>query len=191
MRRLFFMSFICLLSVCLRAETAREVLPVTPEAEARLSAEALARYSAPGEPARYLELLKQLNTPGDTLGAPAKRLRLPVKSWPDGRPQTMVYAEEAWVSATMQSLRGRKVRVEHYREDGELEAVLEADEIVVDRETKLAAAKGRITGAFSGDQLSGRGALIDLDAQYVRILSRACIITRRTGDVDLTSRGMF
>lgn len=189
MRDLLLMCLL-LLSVCAAAQT-QGSLPPTPEAEERLSAEALARYQAPGDPSRYLELMKQLNAPGDTLAAPARRLRLPVRSWPDGRPQTMVFAEEAWVSPTMQSLRGRKVRVEHYREDGSLEAILEADEIVVDRTTMLAAAKGFVTGELGEDRLSGRGALIDLDAQYVRILSKACIQTRRTGEVDFTSRGMF
>lgn len=180
-----------LLPVCLTATAVQERVAVTPEAEARLSEEALARYRAPGKPERYITLIKQLNTPGETLGSPAIRLRLPVRSWPDGRPRTMLFAEEAWVAPTMQNLRGRTVRVEHYREDGSLEAVLEADEVVVDRAAMLAVAKGRVSGTLNGDKLSGRGALIDLDAQYVRILYKACITTRRTGEVDFTSRGMF
>lgn len=191
MRLFLLMSLACAVAFPVFSEDAAVVRTVTPEAEERLSEEALARYLAPGEPKRYLELIKQLNTPGETLGPPAKMLRLPVKSWPDGRPKTMVFADEAWVAPTMTGLRGRKVRVETYREDGTVEAVLEADEVVVDRTAMLAVAKGRVTGVLGGDQVSGRGALVDLDAQYVRLLYKACIITRKTGDVDFTSRGMF
>lgn len=191
MRLFLLMSVACAVAFGAVANDATVAYPVTPEAEARLSEEALARYVAPGEPARYLDLMKQLNVSDETLGPPAKALRLPIKSWPDGRPKTMVFAEEAWITPTMTGLRGRKVRVENYREDGSIEAVLEADEVVVDRTAMLAAAKGRVTGVLGDDKISGRGALIDLDAQYVRLLYRACIITRKTGDVDLTSRGMF
>lgn len=191
MRLFLLMSLACAVAFPVFSEGAAAVRTVTPEAEERLTDEAIARYLAPGEPSRYLDLIKQLNVPGETLGPPAKKLRLPVKSWPDGRPKTMVFAEEAWVAPTMTGLRGRKVRVETYRVDGTVESVLEADEVVVDRNVMLAVAKGRVTGMLNEDRISGRGALVDLDAQYVRLLYKACIITRKTGDVDFTSRGMF
>lgn len=191
MRRFLLMSLACAVVSVAGAKDAADVRTVTPEAEELLSEEALARYHAPGDPGRYLELIKQLNEPGDTLGPPAKGLRFPARSWADGRPRTMIVAEEAWVNPTMTGLRGRNVRVETYHEDGTVEAVIEADEVIVNRETMLAVAKGRVTGTLGGDAISGRGALVDLDAQYVRILYKACIMTRKTGDVDFTSRGMF
>lgn len=191
MRLFLLMSLACAVAFPVFSEDAAAVRTVTPEAEELLTDAAIARYVAPGDPSRYVDLIKQLEVPGDTLGAPARKLRLPVKSWPSGRPKAMVFAEEAWVSPTMTTLRGRKVRVENYREDGTVDAVLEADEVVVDRTTMLAVAKGTVTGMLGEDQISGRGALVDLDAQHVRILHKACIITRKTADVDFTSRGMF
>lgn len=191
MRRFCLLSITLLLAVFAGAETGKPEPSVSFEAEERLTAEALARYTAPGAPARYRDLIQQLKKSGDEIGAPAKGLRFPVKSWEDGRPRILVFAEEAWITPTMQSLRGRKVRVETYRKDGTVEALLTADEVLVDRETMLAVARGCVTGVFNGDTLSGRGALIDLDAQYVRLLYKASILTRRTGEVDFTSRGMF
>lgn len=191
MRLFFLMTLACAVTSFAFAEGGSAVQTVSLEAEERLTEEALARYSAPGDPTRYISLIEQLKSPGETLGPPATKLRFPAKSWPNGRPRTMVFADEAWVALSMTSLRGRMVRVETYRLDGSIESVLEADEVIVDRNAMLAVAKGRVTGILGEDKLSGRGALIDLDAQYVRILYKACIITRRTGDVDFTSRGMF
>ena len=164
---------------------------VHPEATPKLTPEALERYSAPGEPARYVALLKQLRRPAEELGSPAKNLRLPVQSWPDGRAKTIVFAPEAWVTEDMQNLRGRKVRVEHFKEDGSPAGEMEAEEVVVDRTQMLAVAKGRVFVAFGGDRMQGVGALADLQAQYVRILRRAQIETGRLGAADFTERGMF
>lgn len=162
-----------------------------PAMEARLTPEALARYAAPGKPVRYKALIEELKTPPETLGKPARNLRLPVRCFPDGRPQTLVFAEEAWVSPDMQRLRGRKVRMEHLRADGTVEATLEADEAAMDRATMLAVAKGSVRATQEGDVLTGNGALADLDARYVKVLSRASIVTKRMGEVDFASRGMF
>lgn len=161
-------------------------------AEARLSEEALARYSAPGNPARYGELLQWARVPVEELGDPASGLKLPVQSWPDGRTRTLVLAKEAWISGEdLAWVRGRRVRVEQFRADGELEGVLEADEVAVDRASMLAVVKGRVKGNFGNDRLTGVGALVDLDANYVKILKKAEILTKRLGDAKLTERGIF
>lgn len=169
---------------------AGETLPPE-EGGGRLAAAALARYSAPGEPARYAELIRSLLKPEAELGAPAERLRLPVQSHPNGRPKVMVRAERAWVSRDMQWLRGRNVRVETLAPDGTVEASVEAEEAAVDRAGQLAVAKGRVVARQGGDRLEGVGALMDLGAQYVRILRGGTIWTRRLGEVSLTERGMF
>lgn len=161
------------------------------EGGARLDPEALARYVAPGEPARYAELIRSLSKPAEELGAPARNLRLPVRSYPDGRPKLVVTAAEAWASADMMWLRGRTVRLESLTPEGVVESVLEADEAAVDRKAMLAVAKGRVRARNGGDRLTGVGALADLDAHYVRVLSRGTIWTRRLGGVDLTERGLF
>lgn len=163
----------------------------SPEAEERLSEAALARYSAPGNPERYRSLLTQMREAPETLGAPAKQVRLPVQSWPNGQAKTMVFAKEAWVTLDMQGIRARNVHVEHYREDGALAGALDAEEVLVDRTKQLAVVKGRIKGSFGPDKLSGVGALIDFETQYVKILRRARIDTGRLGKADFSARGLF
>lgn len=160
-----------------------------PEVEARLTPEALARIAAPGAPQRYKALIEELKAQPE--GRPTRGLRLPVRSFPDGRPQTMVYAEEAWVSPDMRHLRGRRVRMEHLREDGTVEATLEAAEATMDRTEMLAVAKGAVRATQEGDVLTGNGALADLEARYVKVLSRASITTKRMGEADFADRGFF
>ncbi len=161
------------------------------EAKARLTPEALARYEAPGEVSRYAALQEQLKAPLEELGAPALEMRIPVQTYPSGRTRTMVYAKEAWVSADMMSIRGRKVRVEQLREDGSVEAMLIADEVQVDRVTMLAVATGPVYGHFGSDRLQGVGAFMDFTAQYVKILEQSSIVTQRAGDANFADRGMF
>lgn len=180
-----------LLMVLALGLSGRALAAPSPEAEERLSEEALARYGAPGNPERYRSLLLQIREAPDTLGSPAKDVRLPVQSWPNGRAKTMIFAKAAWVTLDMQGVRARTVHVEHYREDGSLTGALDAEEVLVDRTTKLAVVKGRISGNFGADKLTGVGALIDFETQYVKILRRAQIETGRLGKADFTARGLF
>lgn len=164
---------------------------LTPQTDEMLSADALARYSEPGQPIRYKALLEAMSEPPETLGEPSKGLRLTVRSWPDGRPQTIVQAKEAWMTLDTSVLRGRGVHVEQFKEDGSLEAVLDVDEILVNRTEMLAVAKGKVRGVMEGDVLTGAGALIDMNIKYLRLIKQACIETKRMGDVKLTDRGIF
>lgn len=190
MKRLCAIGLAALAAACAAPVGAGEAA-FDPAMEARLAPEALARYAAPGKPVRYKALIEELKAPPERLGKPARNLRLPVRCFPDGRPQTLVFAEEAWVSPDMQRLRGRKVRMEHLRADGSVEATLEAEEAAMDRATMLAVAKGAVRATQEGDVLTGNGALADLEARYVKVLSRASITTQRMGEVDFASRGMF
>lgn len=159
--------------------------------EAKISAVATARYSEPGQAARYKTLIESLRKNADELGSPARNLKLPVKSFPDGRPQTTVLASEAWVTLDTNYLRGRNVVVTSYNEDGTVESVLTADELAVDRVEMLAVAKGKVRAEMGDDILTGVGAVADLNTRYMRILRRAVIETKRMGEVKLTDRGIF
>jgi lipopolysaccharide export system protein LptC len=192
MRLTLLLTFLCV-ALHLPAIPAGEAVnsDLTPETDAKMSAEALARYSAPGQTGRYKALLEALQQNPETMGSPARNLRVPVRSFPDGRPQVMVQAADAWITLDTTLLRGRQVHVEQYREDGTLEAVLDADEIIVNRTTMLAVAKGKVRVERDGDVLMGNGALVDLDANYLRVIKQACITTQRMGEVNLTDRGIF
>lgn len=181
----------CLLTGAWLMATPAPVVELTPDTEAMLSDEAMARYAEPGSVRRYKKLIESLRKPPEEIGSPARNLRLPVRSYPNGRPQTTVQAEEAWITLDTNYLRGRNVHVEQLDENGAVEAVLEADEIVVDRGAMLAVVKGRVRGEMGGDILTGVGALVDLDTRYLRIVRRARINTKRMGDVKLTDRGIF
>ena len=119
------------------------------------------------------------------------KLKMPVRAYPSGKTETMLFAEIGWTSADMMQLRGKQVRVENYREDGTLVATLTADEAAVDRTAKLAVAKGHVRIERDGDVLTGNGALADFDAEYVKMLKDAVIETDRLQGMDLTKRGMF
>jgi hypothetical protein len=161
------------------------------DTEAKISAEALKKYSEAGDIRRYKTLIESLRKPLEELGPPARQLQLPVRSYPDGRPEAVLVAEEAWITLDTNYLRGRKVVVTHYNEKGDVVAVLTADEVAVDRPQMLAVAKGNVSGTMEGDYMAGNGALVDLNAKYMRIIKRAMIQTKRMGDVKLTERGIF
>jgi len=187
--RLAFLTILMLGCVTLRA--GNDTPSADEEAEGRLADAALARYAAPGDASRYKTLVEQIKQPPEGLGAPALNLRLPVRSFPDGRPQVVVHAEQAWVAADLRHLRGRKVRMVQFDETGAEEATLEAEEAIVDRTEMLAVAKGTVNATFGKDRLSGNGAVADLNARYVKVLSRAKIVTPRTQELKLTERGLF
>lgn len=191
--RLFSTIIACLCALQFAVVASAETVPVSldAETEALLSEAALARYSSPGETVRYKSLLEALRQPAETLGTPARNLRLPVRTFEDGRPQVVVTAVEAWITLDTNLLRGRKVHVEQYREDGSLEAVLDADEAMVNRAEMLAVAKGKVHGMMDGDALTGVGALVDLEAKYLRIIKRGCIKTKRMAGANFTDRGIF
>ncbi len=192
MKRFLFLS-LCLYGYMAVASDAAQ-LPersVSLEATELLTREALARYSAPGKITRYTHLVRLLQKPVSELGEPALNLRIPVQSWENGRTKTMIYAQEAWISADMMTVRGRKVRVEQLSETGEVETVVRAKEVQIDRAKMLAVVSGSISADVGTDHLEGRGALIDFNAQYLKVLQHASITTQRAKDADLTNRGMF
>lgn len=159
--------------------------------DAKVRESDLARYSELGSALRYKTLIESLRKPISKMGAPARDLRLPVRSFEDGRPQTTVHAKEAWITLDTNYLRGRQVVVTQFNEDGSVNALLTADELAVDRTTMLAVAKGKVRGEMGGDVLTGVGALADLNNKYLRIVKRAVITTKRMGEVKLTDRGIF
>lgn len=188
MRTLFVIGLLLLGGAfCATAET----VPLDANTETKLSDEAMMRYAEPGRVVRYKKLIETLRQPLEELGTPARELRLPIRSFPNGKPETTVLADEAWITLDTTYLRGRKVVVTQYREDGSIEAILNADEIAVDRSKMIAVVKGHLHGTMSEDTFEGVGALVDLEAKYVRIVKRAIIKTKRMGDVNLTNRGIF
>ncbi len=192
MKRFFFLGFCLCAVMAVASETAQVPERVgSLEATELLTREALKRYAAPGKISRYAHLVKLLQKPVSELGEPAVNLRIPVQSWENGRTKTMIYAQEAWISADMMTIRGRQVRVEQLSESGELEMEVRAKEVQIDRTQMLAVVSGAISADLETDHLEGRGALIDFNAQYLKVLQDASITTKRAKDADLTSRGMF
>lgn len=178
-------------ALSLSAVAGPQPVAIDPEGGDRLSAEALARYEAPGAASRYAALTARLEQPVEELGPAANHLRLTLRSWPNGHPKTTLTAEEAWMTQDMMSMRGRKVVIRQLREDGSVEATLTAEEAVMDRTAMLAVAKGTVTCVMNQDRLEGEGAWADLDVQYVKVLSEGVIHTARLQGVALTERGMF
>ncbi len=194
MRRVAFMGLAFLLGAVATptwASSALDAEGFPPEVAQMVSPEAVERYCAPGKASRYRALIAHIKVPQEQLGEPARKLSIPVQSWENGMPQTVVIARLAWLAEDLNVMRGRDVTVKRFREDGSLEATIEMAEVVIDRRAMLAVAKGSVKGAFGEDRLAGNGALLDFKSRYVSVLRKGVIDTARLGGVSLTRRGMF
>lgn len=155
------------------------------EADARTSDEACARYSAPGETARYETLLRAMKQPPETVGSPSEDVYTPLQAHTNGETKVALHAENGWMSEDLMLLRGKNVKIYSYLEDGSTESVIFANEILVDRHTMLAVLRGNVSIEMGADKLNGNGALLDLNTQYIRILRHAKIATSRLSNADV------
>lgn len=160
------------------------------EAQARMSPEALARYSAPGEMSRWQGLMERYAQGEPLNGAPAAGIRMPVSQFADGRTKTLLTAKRALISPDTMLIKAFDIHVEVYREDGSVEMTLDASSFLFDRSLMLGYTAERVTFVQGSESLTGVGACFDAQASYLKILSAAELKSARI-DVDFTSRGMF
>ncbi len=150
--------------------------------EAQTSEQAIKRYKMPGEAKQFAPLLRTFAKPVETLGSPSLDLHTPVQIYPNGTIKVELEAKESWMTDDMLYLRGRQVTITSYKTDGSLEAVVKADEIAVDRRSMRAVIRGNLSFTLGNEKLTGNGAIVDLNAQYIRILSKAKIRSSRMQD---------
>lgn len=152
---------------------------------------AVKRYQMPGDATTFAPLLRTFAKPVETLGPPSLDLHSPVQIYPNGAVKVELEAKESWMTDDMMHLRGRQVVVTSYKKDGSLEAVVTADEIAVDRTSMRAVIRGKVSFTFGTEKITGNGAIVDLDAQYIRILSKAMIRSSRMQDSDFSMKELF
>jgi len=178
-------SLILLLSVGALAERSNpKVEAMLSEAEARLSEDALARYAAPGDAARYEALLRAMRESPDEIGSPSEDVYTPIQVHENGETKVALQSAQGWMSDDLMMLRGKEVKIFSYAEDGSLESTISAYEILVDRHTMLAVMRGKVSIEMGVDTLEGNGALMDFNAQYIRLLRQAKATTSRLSEAN-------
>jgi hypothetical protein len=178
-------SLILLLSVGALAERSNpKVEAMLSEAEARLSEDALARYAAPGDAARYEALLRAMRESPDEIGSPSEDVYTPIQVHENGETKLALQSAQGWMSDDLMRLRGKEVKIFSYAEDGSLESTISAYEILVDRHTMLAVMRGKVSIEMGVDTLEGNGALMDFNAQYIRLLRQAKATTSRLSEAN-------
>lgn len=159
--------------------------------EALVTDAAVARYKAPGDTQQFVDLLRALSQPVASLGDPSLDLHTPAQIYPNGQVKVMLVAAKSWMTADMMHLRAQEVEITSYREDGSVEAVITADEIAVDRTSMRAAMRGKVSFSLGKERLTGNGALVDFNSQYIRILSQAKIVSSRVEGADFSMKELF
>lgn len=151
----------------------------------------MASLTAPGDDATRWDTLKSVWEAGKDSGMlPVKKVRLPLDYYASGRIRVMLIAQEAWLNPTNAYLLASGVELRQLSERGKLEGMIEAEHLVVDRNARIGRAFGTVSLTSELDTMTGQGGLFDLKTRYVRILSDACLTTRRFGNA-FAMKGMF
>ena len=112
--------------------------------------------------------------------APAENIVVPVENFEDGSVKTSVAAEKARIFVKEGLIWGEGVKVRQMKEDGKTAAQIDAENCVVDRETRSGWAKGGAKAAYRDEvELSGEGVYFSATNEVVMI----------TKDVKLKSKG--
>lgn len=102
--------------------------------------------------------------------SPAENIELPVETWPDGSVRVSVGARQAQFFLNEGFLWGRGVKLSRYREDGSLEAQIDAEDCLVDRVRRSGWAQGLATAKYGDEvRLEGRRVYFSFTNRYVRI----------------------
>lgn len=179
--------FMALAPVALEAA---EAAPALSPAERLADPVYLAALTAPGDDAARWDALAALQAAPLEGVVPVRNIRLPVDHHSNGRVKALLVAQEAWIHPSNTVLRASRVEVRHLSEKGRVEGVLKAESLVVDRTARIGRAFGAVAIQHEQMQMKGEGALFDLQARYVRILSGASLKTDRFGGA-FSMKGVF
>ena len=117
---------------------------------------------------------------------PAENLELPVESWSNGAIRVSVAAARAQFFLADGFIWGEDVKVRQFREDGTVEALIDADSCILDRNSRCGWTGSRAFAKYGGDvTIEGTNVYFRFDERYVRIADKATIVY---GEDRLTSR---
>jgi hypothetical protein len=112
---------------------------------------------------------------------PAENVSVPVETWPDGAPKTLVRAEKAQFFIDEGLVWCAGVRLVEYARDGVTEKTdVRAASCVIDRAKKCGWAEGRVSARSGKTFLEGEGIYFSFSEEFVKIYSKVSI---RTEDI--------
>ncbi|MGN0852960.1 MAG: hypothetical protein ACI4Q3_06245 [Kiritimatiellia bacterium] len=124
--------------------------------------------------AAYAECVKKLESP-------AENVSLPLETHSDGTVKSRLKAERAHMFMDSGFVWAEKIRVEQFREDGTLAASLDADNCVIDRNTKSGWVEGAARMVYGDSSVRGRGIYFSLPREFIKIFSESEIRTKHGG----------
>lgn len=120
--------------------------------------------------AAYADCVKKIE-------APAENVSIPLESFPDGTVKSRIMAARAHIFADSPFVWGEKIRVEQFKEDGKLHASLDAENCVVDRDSKSGWVEGNAQMVYGDSSIKGRGIYFSLSREFIKIFSQSEIRT--------------
>ena len=112
------------------------------------------------------------------ISEPAQDVTLPIERNADGSIRASVTAKKAQVLLELGLIWGSEVVVTQLSTNGVVEARVEADGCVIDRDTKSGWVEGNATMIYGDSSVKGRGIYFSLPREYIKILSKCEIRTK-------------
>ena len=107
------------------------------------------------------------------LETPAEDVTVPVETFDDGSVKVMIFAKKAQYFLDKGLVWAEDVTVRRFKEDGRLEALIEAKNCVVDRFSKSGWAEGSAKVSHGKTTFRGRGVYFSSPEAYVKVFERA------------------
>lgn len=114
---------------------------------------------------------------------PAENLTIPVESHPDGSVKASVTAKRAKFFLDTGFVWGEEVLLRQFSTNGAVEASVEAEQCVVDRNTKSGWVEGHAKAVYDGTVLEGDGVYLSFPEEYVKIFKATDIRATENGAI--------
>ena len=107
------------------------------------------------------------------LSQPAENVMFPIESFPDGTVKSRIRAKRAQMFLDSGYIWGEGIRVEEYDRGGKVKSSLDADNCVVDRNTRTGWVEGGAVIKLGNTVVKGRGVYFSIDREFVKIFSQS------------------
>ena len=132
-----------------------------------------------GDDSDMLRLRAAYQECGKKLEAPAENVSLPLATYPDGTVKSRLSAARAHMFPDSGFVWAEKIRVVQYKEDGKtIIASLDAENCLVDRNTRTGWVDGEAKMVYGESSVKGRGIYFSLTREFIKIFSQSEIRTR-------------
>ena len=120
--------------------------------------------------------------------APIEQLRIPLAVWPDGKVKTQVIAASAQMPEDGGAVQASRIRIEMYRENGELENLVMAQDCRYNREQGVATSESNVHVERDGVLMTGRGFEWNASNEVVKVLTNVRVTLQRNIRWDMAAQ---